>query len=97
MNNREKLNQMSDEELAEKVCDFINAVADKADIDDMCDICPFKYGGKNKHGIENGITDIFVAIMLGNVAYNSAIIAIRITKAIASTVSFFCVAIVHFQ
>lgn len=41
MKNREKLNQMSDEELAEKVCDFINAVAEKADIDDMCDICPF--------------------------------------------------------
>ena len=41
MKNREKLNQMTDEELAAKVCDFINAVADKADIDDMCDICPF--------------------------------------------------------
>lgn len=44
MNNRENLNSMTNEELAEKLCDFINAVADKADIDDMCKLCPV-----NKH------------------------------------------------
>ena len=40
MNNREKINSMTDEELAEKLCDLINDIADKVDKDDMCDLCP---------------------------------------------------------
>ena len=39
MNNREKLNALTNEELAEKLCDFVNDIADRADIDDMCKLC----------------------------------------------------------
>lgn len=49
MKNREKLNHMSDEELAKKLCDFINDIADNADIDDMCKLCPVNKNCRKGH------------------------------------------------
>lgn len=40
MNNREKLNSMTNEVLATTLCDFINDIADRLDKDDMCSLCP---------------------------------------------------------
>ena len=54
MNNREKLNQMSDEEIADMLCTFVNDVAARADIDDMCDLCPVNK--LCKHGCAGFIT-----------------------------------------
>jgi hypothetical protein len=41
MNNREKLNSMSDKDLAGLFCEAMEKISDKADID-MCDICPVR-------------------------------------------------------
>ena len=41
MTNREKLNSMTNEELASFFCDAMEDIADKADID-VCDICPVR-------------------------------------------------------
>ena len=49
MKNRELFNQMTDEELSAKLCDVIESIADKADVDDMCDICPVNKLCKKGH------------------------------------------------
>ena len=49
MKNREHLNSLTNEELAEKLCDFVNDIADRADIDDMCKLCPVKKQCRRGH------------------------------------------------
>ena len=40
MNNREKLNSMSDKEIAEQLCYLVESVASALDHDDGCNYCP---------------------------------------------------------
>lgn len=42
MNNREKLNSMTNEEIAEKLCYLVELVADALDHEDGCNFCPVK-------------------------------------------------------
>ena len=42
MNNREKLNSMSDKEIAEKLCYLVELVADAMDHEDGCNYCPVR-------------------------------------------------------
>lgn len=48
MKNRDKLNSMTDKELADFFCEAMEIVADKADID-LCDICPVNSICKKGH------------------------------------------------
>jgi hypothetical protein len=50
MNNRDKLNAMTDEELAELFCKTMEAIADDTKADDWCcDFCPARKICKSKH------------------------------------------------
>lgn len=42
MNNREKLNSMTNKEIAEKLCYLVELVADAMDHDDGCNYCPVR-------------------------------------------------------
>lgn len=41
MTNRDRLNQMTNEELSELFCNTLEQAVEKADVD-VCDICPVK-------------------------------------------------------
>jgi hypothetical protein len=45
MKNREKLNSMTNEELADLFCETMEKIIDKSDTvtQDLCDICPVKH------------------------------------------------------
>ena len=56
MNNRDRLNAMTNEELAKYLCYLMEIIADLADMPckDLCDICPARKRCKKGH---NGILD----------------------------------------
>lgn len=57
MKNREKLNAMTNEELASFLCDVMEKIADETE-EDICEICPVSdYCGKGHNGFFNWLDE----------------------------------------